>query len=1712
MADNLHLRRPTANRRDFDLAAKQFRAQQTLLGRSRTLDADFAAKALTVGGESAGGKRSKKNTTGGLQQDIPEIRFAPRETWEPGKALKLHVTANDMIKGGDEPNWGWVDAHKKRTPQDVAASKKFVKDKMRRKSTIKVRRMPIDPRTGAPIEERVSEWEAKALGRKLSNLVPGGRIGNNPARLAGLIVDANGKFRCPPGTPAANQFTDEFGSNCFSPPGVLREGLDWLAERLGRDRSDGSVFGQRIRRPDPIDQEIDPRKRELLRSRADQIGGTPEDLKRATDEVMQNLANIQAKYGGAGLPQENNLDLFSTLDALAESGDFGDLEWKSLLTSVWGDEFDWDDNATLADNLAAHKEMLRESLFELYDDPDSVRQKYMDGDPEIVERIDHKLRAHDSAMRGSLTAFLAEADQNPEWARMVGRLESHIPFDEDTFSESAYTRPIAVRPGETPQVAVSVNFQQAMLRDYVITRDDAGNIAADIDTSRIGQPGYITLYEAVGPNTDSERMQELQNFFAEHARDERFPVEFGGQLGQDMTAALYGTVESRFQQIMHHEMGHAGQYAVVNNAIIDVASTQGYLDLRDATGQVVRLDGDYTQWTNDEWMAAINQSIKDPRTLPGYEIPPFGMETLEGEMLHLLAGGYYQSFVADFYNSREAGMRPRSAEEQAKVKVMLFEAATEIHALKRMGLLKDDGGVTDWMQGTYSPPTQSPPNRPPGGNPPGDVIDPGPGGGPPRVDPDPDVDRGSKLEADQVASVVNPEEHEARAARSTWERMEKWVQEAQRRDGPHGGPNYRPMDTRRRINEEFAFSRDGEDLAYDLLTGDELEERYDILSEVSQNLIDQYNGEGLTKDQQARLFLALKGMDQILNQITTRELATPEERLKRSQTGYYNEVSGRIKGTIQKRKATLTDPDRVDHQKLKQQIRDFLPLIGTSERITTDTPMDRELGGPWFVGRTPRDGETAIGLDGNRVLYMQRRAFGEKAQKAMESNPVRAAADLNNTREMIDASRNFVTQKVQEALGQTTGRAVSPSESYKDIILPLFQAMDAHPLDMPYGVELEIDEADLSDGIGSTFSLDGFVSGRKIGGFDVGKVDPESDAPSTGKKRVRIAVSKGMRGVHMDENKTEDRASMMLPPGKFEVDQILDDGTIVVKPVMQHDAKTYSRSTERKVRTIGMDMSRAERRELTGLRDAMRDGFASSTGARPQFNTRQSTRSTDFATAQRIGTRNELVRRRAEELGFTPFVVEEIDRSQPAIQSGGQMFSWDAPSWGGGGWGPKTRAQHHERSQQKARSTIAQLRAALADPSSPMYADFADPRMRELFENSTDDELVGIMRDVASSVFRGTDKRIRVALDQTELMKVLNDGEYKTTHDVQGTNGPVVRKVFEASIGIPFDAPTEVRPSHGYIQHAAELRYLERAKNWEPGFSARRRSADLVSHDHASPGSFVNGVFGDIDIVLRPDVSRRSAMTSDDSLRSGNLVSPMDSADPDDHLASFLDTDTDALGLLHAHVTGDEMHAVNPQVGNRLRREGKSFADDDARADTKTGSRYTEALIAGSFDTSEIDHVRIPQTVLTKQNSGKAKFGPAEVGANDESVTSALRAAGLSEEEINQLFNMIYSKAPGMPKEISDVVNVASLIAGAEEVMSSLEPFGVDAVFPNKWGIDIMDVDTLREMRPNMNVPDGNPREVAMAMLRGSIRENAQSIAKSLKASIAPPPPVESVV
>jgi len=225
---------------NFDSKAIEFRSSITKSLSLSRLNADIVVKA------AMGGKPTYKDTdnrkrefTGttkpGVTEIAPGIRVEENQAWEEGRSLVLYPSWKSKRAMNLDANFGWlkdVPDTDFETAQNIRKSKpqlKFTKYDVSRKTgdVIPESETEIDmayPSLGLSRAQRLrrerntsnSKIEFKGLpGRSLESRIPGGNLLARTAGRLGIARDANNKFRCPPGTPAANQFTDHLGTNCF---------------------------------------------------------------------------------------------------------------------------------------------------------------------------------------------------------------------------------------------------------------------------------------------------------------------------------------------------------------------------------------------------------------------------------------------------------------------------------------------------------------------------------------------------------------------------------------------------------------------------------------------------------------------------------------------------------------------------------------------------------------------------------------------------------------------------------------------------------------------------------------------------------------------------------------------------------------------------------------------------------------------------------------------------------------------------------------------------------------------------------------------------------------------------------------------------------------------------------------------------------------------------------------------------------------------------------------------------------------------------------------------------------------------------------------------------------------------------------------------------------------------------------------------------------
>lgn len=224
---------PLAGRKDFVESAQAFRLSIGHASKSYSLDPYIAVKAAMAGGMTGIGqqddkKRENKGGPPGMKRDDDGYRYMPDGMAGPGKALYLFPSYETRNSSKMVPNFGFLDEAK---PVSVEEMKKKLAESPR----IRMEKYSVNPRTGEKINgsekpmdslyfnrelppERnpdLDEIEEKSLGESLGRAARGSSLVGRVAQGIGIVFDELGKMRCPPGTPAANQFTDANGSNCF---------------------------------------------------------------------------------------------------------------------------------------------------------------------------------------------------------------------------------------------------------------------------------------------------------------------------------------------------------------------------------------------------------------------------------------------------------------------------------------------------------------------------------------------------------------------------------------------------------------------------------------------------------------------------------------------------------------------------------------------------------------------------------------------------------------------------------------------------------------------------------------------------------------------------------------------------------------------------------------------------------------------------------------------------------------------------------------------------------------------------------------------------------------------------------------------------------------------------------------------------------------------------------------------------------------------------------------------------------------------------------------------------------------------------------------------------------------------------------------------------------------------------------------------------------
>lgn len=1493
-------------RRDYEAIGAAFKINAVVAANKPELDPEWSVKAL-----NDAKKESEKATSGGVKDDVPELRFAPTKKRGPGQALKLHVSARDMLESGDEPNFGWVDPPR---PLPKAAQREAMQraiDWKRRQPKIVVDEYDIDPRTGRRIESSRQGIEVKALGRSLGSLVPGGSLGRRAARSLNLIVDADGKFRCPPGTPAANQFTDEFGTNCFKPPASARRGLGRLRQWYDWHVRNGLVL-QGFTEDSP---EFAQNRRAM--AEASQMRASDavfEEQKRLTQEAIHSLMDMV----GASQVTTDNEHLWDTLFRMKENG-LWDLQFEGLFRDLYGGDV-WDDTKSVQENLTALNQRLFDQYFDTMD-PNLPLDERNALAKELVNR-------HHDVLGGYLDSLLREYYENPEVMKQLKSLKTEIPVGDNIegfWEHEARMIPLAVGQ-DGFGLSMEINVVAQVLRPFI--KDGDGRLFPNT----LGDDGKIRIMRTDGTGTEAQQWAALQAAFRNEMDLERWREVYAN----DLTAARHQSLRAQAQHIGHHEIAHLMQYDAANKAIIQEWNQKGVVFI-EQNGVPVAVTENPLDWDNETWGAAVETLMK--RSLPDDYLPegfpPVGIHAFEGSMLHILSGKYYQDMVQTYWGANGGTPLAYTEEGRIQLSIMLMEGMAELRALQKMGIV--DSEVIDrhleWLN-DRTPPPQPPtslvtprwspqdpdnqavlpptprtpdPSAPPGGKPPSSTPLPeGPGGASMPTGPN----------GDWLQTDLDDWEWVPGFPVGYWmPKQPKGLRKPTEDSSPADVLNYEQLTgdiskgskARRLFSKIFGF----DDTALNKRKRQELDEQFETMRDRAEELI-RLNNErkrtasreselGLTPNEEAELYAAIVGMRLIAAENDRRrKLSVGQERARRRKgeevmPGKYGDES------FNRQYELLIN--NVDDEELG-----FRRRSGLGWRVIDGDALDRMTEPPDRARRDPNVIEVS---DLPSVVPAPGRSDWSR-----EPWSPRGEGDGRLMRGTLTGDRSMVSKGPET---MATIREIDASTTKDDV----YAIVDPD----------------------TTFTPDGFVAVKVPSDLDLAIAEGDTD-------QTIIFLPKGSHAVSTDREGP--RRNLLLPPGDYETMNVDANNNRTLNVTGQDTSSSYAQRLRDALDAMPQPKTVKEHRERENLRRVL------DAEIKPEARHSTSPFSSDNAVRTRMVHRRNHLDRSFRERRIEPFSLDSRSRNtERDVNAASELYEMteNFDSMFGGG-------------------------ISLADGTRIPLA----PEVEEFVRGRDGSEIRRTLEQSTNSWHQGLDRRPRTRVTRDEILSLLSDGS------IERPSSALSREL-DADMGWPLDAPDRSRPFFGHLTHGVHEDIVNDAINAldRNGYPLRRRG-EFFDHSGDSPHGSDLSIFGDIDLIMRPEVSMRTAYGVDDirtAAPSPTLLNEPSSRVVAGHLSVSRrgrgESASQINNFLNAQLTGDFTGIQNRQ--------------DDV-------NWKIQAAIAGGFNLGDIERVDVPINTLDWRS---ARIDPRELDIVDQSSRTfqLLSRAGWQKDEIEFLRDSI---------------------------------------------------------------------------------------------------------
>lgn len=1735
-----------------------------------TLNANIAVKALPEGAKTIGAGTKRDET--GAENDEPTLKldWNPKAKRKPGQVLKLTTTFAELTSP-EGAKFGWVDPVGPKTREEAWAAIKKSQEEMSSRPGIFMRKYKKDT-DGKLTTEIEQEVRIKELGRSIGSTM--GRVSTQAFQAAGGVIDGNGKLRCPPGTPNANQFTDVDMSNCMvASPKTILASIRRVGSHLDDLANIGSDMARYGRVLTPFEREQQNRFKETRASAV--LGRDATAL--ADADFNARVQGLLSKYGVTAdeASSSANADLIQGLhglfrekygtgreaeaDAAFKDFLFGTFEGEKRINQptlgggifadagLAGEEFSWEGDfspESIAENTKRYDEMIKTVIAANL--PADIQQFIRSSDPkerEIAEKYVQAIRErHHIAQREFIQSFIHLQDKYPDAIERVGALRALMPYDlgpKENFLDVEGSTIAGFDEFGDIKVPISFNALGMAFRAA----------AVDGDTFEISDDGSIFI-DAPGAASEAQKralllsaLEDISDaiLYAEIVGNDGFANETSAARLQ---AALgLDPIRGKARHIAFHEFAHVLQNHAVQQKIIDAWEKDGKVVVDTPQGLVEFIEPPST-WTSEQWADAVAGLMFN--TNNAYKFPPGGAYRFEESLVNLFAGQRYQN---ELLNAEDAIDDPDASVDRA-LKLALVEGSAEIFAQRELGILggpEVDDSI-DWMlpenitakkvrdipydippEYVDEPPTPGSPPTPdiPTNTGPPTDSPPGTGGTVINVTIHAPINIviNNNYGADEPGDVpALPDGPKPKQVDIGWNDIAGHIyfdDETQWQPGStHNLPiEQNPDEISRFVDVAFGLGpeeggpdpddplgeiRQAKD-AYWKMAPEQMDARYEKLESEYKKLVDKSKTEPLTADEQARMWLAIKGMRQVLD-VNTRKSKLSDEEVEKYKARGINPQPGKYmrkadsalrpkqKGlrnsALNKRKSRgYDDIVEVDDDELAHWSREIADHAGeaiggkdgfnaTSRDYTPgnirNTPgmtskEKRKLNPNYKPTQEEVESATLVSdpaLVGRRKMDEMSADLTPEQKDIVESDdPVEMSkawttvgdavgGDVESLRSAIDTSAR-ARQRIRDGAG-TMSKPDSKTQDellesqLRDTIIPTLDVLEQSTIDadMSFVAAIELDD-DLTPG--TKIDHGGPIRGLLIDGQSADGL--KFADPSTA-KRVMVTMPAGSRAMHTKNGHDGDTDGVLIPPGTLEVMKVDPDGTVVLMPARQKTKSEVLGDLADSIDSIDAERGSLADSEKRALKRLLNTEISNTDV--PQRQTRGA--SGDASTRLLQTNRSSAIGTAFRESGSSFFGTESTNMD---VASLGQPVD------------NSNRIGRIER--------IDQTRSAKAAEMSKLFSELEKVRdgsteneeywnlfndiseqTRQLIFSSTAEELTKTVEEAVFKYHEGFDDRPRIAITPEQLTGLLGDGVLKNIFDEKpGSLAASLQKSFEGDNGLTDATPDNLRSQFGHLVHATSLKEIQDYLDSFPddGFI---RSPRFFSEgpEFSQHGQFKAGGKS-VELIMVPETARRTAYTKGDIMDGARQATPLLSTDRGEVLAahvsgpesgnSEIDKMRETIGILDNVASGTYAAFGTPSTSTRSSRSSSSGPS-------------AEAVIGGGIRISDIEAIKVDALDL---NAGAIEAD--EVGGR-ERLKNILRQS-LIEGDLDEILDkLLTGDTEGLPDDAQHLIlpfNRMRLVLSARKAQAEHNARGGQPplIFGNPDGFDITDIDAFTDLK-----------------------------------------------